>query len=117
MTELAQLHCQPRHGEADRLPSSESHRLLAKVPQWALSEDGLSIARSYRFPDFLTAVAFVNVLAATAEAENHHPDVELSYGRCGVRFNTHDVAGLSLNDFICAAKTDRLYTAAGATQT
>jgi 4a-hydroxytetrahydrobiopterin dehydratase len=114
MTELAKLHCQARQGEADRLPKSETHQLLAQLPRWELSADGHAIVRNFKFPDFLTAVAFVNVLAAMAEAENHHPDLELGYGRCGVRFNTHDVGGLSLNDFICAAKTDGLYAASGA---
>lgn len=113
MTELAQLHCQPRHGDADRLPKSEVHRLLGEVPDWNLTTDGHCIHRSYRFPDFVEAVAFVNAVAQMAEAENHHPDIELSYGRCTVRFNTHDVGGLSLNDFICAALSDRYYLSAG----
>lgn len=114
MTELAEMHCQPRHGDGDRLPKSEVHRLLGDVPHWSLAEDGHAIHRSYHFPDFVQAVALVNAVAEMAEAENHHPDIELSYGRCSVRFNTHDVGGLSLNDFICAAMTDRLYAATGA---
>jgi 4a-hydroxytetrahydrobiopterin dehydratase len=118
MSELSNMHCQPRHGDHDRLPQSEVHRLLPELAHWTLSSDGHAISRVYRFKDFVAAVAFVNALTPIIETENHHPDLELSYGRCGVRFNTHDVNGLSLNDFICAAKTDCLFeglTLAGTT--
>ena len=66
------------------------------------------IRRDFRFPDFLHALAFANALGFIAEKENHHPDLELGWGHCLVRFSTHDVGGLSLNDFISAAKTDAL---------
>lgn len=114
MTPLSDQHCVPRRGEAHRLPHSEVHHLLAELPQWSLRSDGHSISRHYKFVDFLAAVAFVNALADIAEAEDHHPDLEVGYGRCVVHFNTHDVGGLSLNDFICAAKADRLYAAQAA---
>lgn len=111
MNPLAEQHCIPRRGPAHRLPGSDVHRLLAELPQWSLSPDGHSIGRLYRFENFVAAVDFVNALTAMAESEDHHPDLEVGYGRCNVRYNTHDVGGLSLNDFICAARADRLYDA------
>lgn len=113
MTDLAEQHCVPRRGESHRLPPTEVQRLLAELPHWQLAADGQAITRQYRFAHFVAAVAFVNALTPMAEAEDHHPDLEVGYGRCTVRYNTHDVGGLSLNDFVCAAKADRLYVAAG----
>lgn len=111
MNALVDQHCTPRRGEAHRLPAAEVQRLLTGLPGWSLRADGLAIVRELRFKDFLAALAYVNALADVAEAEDHHPDLELGYGRCTVCFNTHDVGGLSLNDFICAAKAERLYAA------
>ncbi len=109
MSKLAEQHCIARRGEHHRLPQSEVHRLLAQLPQWSLAADGHSITRLFRFKDFVAAVAFVNALTPMAEAEDHHPDLEVGYGRCNVRYNTHDVGGLSLNDFICAARADQIH--------
>lgn len=111
MSQLAEQHCIPRRGESHRLPGSDVHRLLSELPQWSLAADGHAISRLYRFANFVAAVDFVNALTAMAEAEDHHPDLEVGYGRCTVRYNTHDVGGLSLNDFICAARADRIYAA------
>ena len=107
--ELALQNCVPRSGEKDRLPQSEVHRLLAQLPQWNLDTDGHTIVRTFRFANFLAAIAYVNALAEIAEAQDHHPDLDVGYGRCGVHFSTHDVGGLSLNDFICAAKAEQLF--------
>ncbi len=109
MNDLVSQSCVARSGEKDRLPRSEVHRLLISLPHWSLAGDGQAITRTYRFANFVQAIAYVNGLAQIAEAQDHHPDLEVGYGRCGVRFNTHDVAGLSLNDFICAAKAEHLF--------
>lgn len=109
MSKLAEQDCIPRRGEAHRLAHSEVHRMLSDLPQWSLATDGHAIARLFRFKDFVAAVAFVNALSEMAEAQDHHPDLEVGYGRCTVRYNTHDVGGLSLNDFICAARADQVY--------
>ena len=82
------------------------HQHLTQVQGWAL-KDG-AIEKTYRFADFHRTIAFVNALAWIANAEDHHPDLQLSYGHCTVRFNTHSVNGISINDFICAAKVDAL---------
>ena len=79
---------------------------LARVPGWVLS-DG-AIEKIYRFGNFHETMAFVNALAWIAHAEDHHPDLAVGYNRCTVRFNTHSVGGISINDFICAAKVDAL---------
>lgn len=82
----------------------QSH--LSQAPGWALT-DG-AIQKRYEFADYHHTMAFVNALAWVAHAEDHHPDLLVSYSRCTVRFNTHSVGGISINDFICAAKVDAL---------
>ncbi|MDP1533958.1 MAG: 4a-hydroxytetrahydrobiopterin dehydratase [Rubrivivax sp.] len=79
---------------------------LAAAPGWELVDH--AIQKSCEFTDFHRTMAFVNALAWIAHAEDHHPDLRVSYGRCTVRFNTHSVGGISINDFICAAKVDAL---------
>ncbi|MDE2145871.1 MAG: 4a-hydroxytetrahydrobiopterin dehydratase [Burkholderiales bacterium] len=79
---------------------------LAQVPGWALVQG--AIQKHYGFSDYHRTMAFVNALAWIAHAEDHHPDLQVSYGGCTVRFSTHSVGGLSINDFICAAKVDAL---------
>ena len=82
----------------------QSH--LSQAPGWTLT-DG-AIQKRYEFADYHHTMAFVNALAWVAHAEDHHPDLLVSYSRCTVRFNTHSVGGISINDFICAAKVDAL---------
>jgi 4a-hydroxytetrahydrobiopterin dehydratase len=106
--ELAEMHCRPRRGAEQALSVGEINELAALLPEWALSDDRKAISRSVRFKNFHETMAFVNALAWIAHAEDHHPDMEVGYGHCLMRFSTHDVGGLSLNDFICAARVDRL---------
>lgn len=73
--------------------------------------DGAAIERSYEFPDFRATMAFVNAVAEMADAQDHHPELTVTYARCRVRFDTHSVGGVSINDFICGARTDALYAA------
>ena len=103
--DLAQLRCRPLEGQpALDIDAIASH--LARVPGWALAAG--AIERRYTFKDFHHTMAFVNALAWIAQTEDHHPDLAVSYGACTVRFNTHSVGGISINDFICAAKVDAL---------
>lgn len=76
---------------------------------WKLIDGALE--KSYSFANFHETMAFVNALAWIAHREDHHPDLSLSYGRCTVRFNTHDVNGISASDFHCAAAVDALQKA------
>jgi 4a-hydroxytetrahydrobiopterin dehydratase len=104
--ELRAAKCAPLKGKQHALDDAHARELAALLPAWQLG-DG-QISRQFRFADFAQALAFVNALGWIAEQQNHHPDLELGWGRCSVRFSTHDVGGLSMNDFICAAKADTL---------
>jgi 4a-hydroxytetrahydrobiopterin dehydratase len=67
-----------------------------------------SLEKTYGFKNYYETIAFVNAVAFIANAEDHHPDLALSYNKCTVRFNTHDVQGISVSDFFCASKVDAL---------
>lgn len=105
---LAQAHCLPRHGDDHRLGEARVRELLSQLPAWELAEHGHALSRTFTFADYYRTMSFVNALAHVANAENHHPDLSVHYDRCVVRWSTHDVGGLSENDFICAAKADLL---------
>ena len=105
---LAQARCAPRRGSEHRLTEASIRELMPQVPEWALVENGHALSRTFAFKDYYRTMSFVNALAHVANAENHHPDLSVHYDRCVVRFSTHDVGGLSENDFICAAKADTL---------
>ncbi len=105
---LAAAHCKPRKGAEHALSRNEATQTLLLLPGWAISDDNAFISKDFRFPDFHRTMAFVNAIAYIAHAEDHHPDMEIGYGHCLIRFNTHDVGGLSENDFICAAKVEAL---------
>ena len=107
-TPLEQQHCRPLHGPEHRLDADTVQRLLAALPGWRVLEDGQSIGKTVPFPDYYRTLAFVNALAFIAHGEDHHPDLGVHYNRCEIRFSTHDVGGLSINDFICAAKAEAL---------
>jgi 4a-hydroxytetrahydrobiopterin dehydratase len=83
---------------------------LVKIEGWKLHGDGADVAieKTYRFDNFLKTMAFVNALAFIAEQHDHHPELLVTYGSCSVRFNTHDVHGVSHSDFECAALVDAL---------
>ena len=100
--------CQPLTKEATCLNKSESQELVALLPDWTLSRDGDSISREYQFKNYYETLSFLNAAAWIAHQEDHHPDILLTYHHCTITYSTHSVAGLSLNDFICAAKTDNL---------
>jgi 4a-hydroxytetrahydrobiopterin dehydratase len=105
MSELKHQHCKPLEGQPP-MDAVQIDARLAQTPGWAL-KDG-AIERRYDFRNFHETMAFVNALAWIAHREDHHPDLAVSYSRCVVRFNTHSVGGISINDFICAAKVDAL---------
>jgi 4a-hydroxytetrahydrobiopterin dehydratase len=77
---------------------------------WMLDGDGANVAiqKTYAFANYLETISFVNAVAFIAERHDHHPDMSVHYGKCVVRFNTHDVHGISLTDFECAAEVDAL---------
>ncbi len=106
MPSLADRTCVPcRHGDPP-LASDRATDLLREIPDWSIVA-GRTLHREFRFPDFARALAFVNEVGALAEAANHHPDVRLSWGKVSLDLSTHDVGGLSENDFVLAARIDR----------
>jgi 4a-hydroxytetrahydrobiopterin dehydratase len=99
--------------ETSRLGSEDARTLMEALDgDWSMSDDAGQIQRTFRFKNYYQTIAFVNALAWIAHQQDHHPDLEVAYNRCVVRFSTHSVGGLSENDFICAARTDLLVPAA-----
>jgi len=106
---LTEKKCKPCEGGVPPLSNAAAAELMKALHSgWVISDDGKSISRSFRFEHFTQTMGFVNALAWVAESEDHHPNMEVGFGDCVVRWNTHAIDGLSENDFICAAKTDRL---------
>jgi 4a-hydroxytetrahydrobiopterin dehydratase len=97
--------------KAAKLDPQRIAGLLAEVPGYALDDQHLVISKQYEFADFYETIAFVNALAYIANQADHHPDLEVSYGKCKVSFSTHDAGGLTENDFICAARVNALLRA------
>jgi 4a-hydroxytetrahydrobiopterin dehydratase len=91
------------------LSAAKAQELMRQLaPEWQLAADARSIRRELKFRDFYRTMSFVNALAHVANIEDHHPDLEVGYNYCRVRFTTHAIGGLSENDFICAAKSDQI---------
>lgn len=105
--QLLALHCAPAK---DALDPAEAARLLALLPGWRIEQGKL--CRSFGFRNYYETMAFANALAYLTHAEDHHPEMTITYKNCLLRYDTHSVnqgqGGLSLNDFICAAKADAL---------
>ncbi len=105
---LSAKHCIPCRGGTPPLTGEELRALAGQIPGWEVVEEH-HLTAAFRFPDFAQALAFVNRVGAVAEAEGHHPDLELAWGRVGVKVWTHKINGLTENDFILAAKINDLY--------
>lgn len=107
-TELAAMKCVPCRGGVPRMEQPEIDRWLTRLGgDWKVVDDH-HLENEYRFPDFKSALELVNRIGAIAEAEGHHPDLELAWGRVGVRIYTHKIDGLTESDFVLAAKIDAL---------
>ncbi len=105
--QLADKQCIPCRGGVPPLPQDEAERLLAELdPAWTLNADG-HLERALPFGNFVMAMEFANRIGAIAEAENHHPDLHVGWGRCTVEIWTHKISGLTESDFYFAAKVDR----------
>jgi 4a-hydroxytetrahydrobiopterin dehydratase len=110
MTDLAARHCRPCEG-GKPLAAEQIQTLLPEAEGWSLDPSNQSISRKYSFENFYETMAFVNAVAWVAHRENHHPDLEVSYRFCRVRYSTHAIGGLSENDFISAARVNQLLAA------
>jgi 4a-hydroxytetrahydrobiopterin dehydratase len=100
---LAAAHCGPG---APKLADADLATHLATLPGWARQGDRLE--KSFGFANYHETIGFVNALAWIANREDHHPDLTVGYNRCTVAWSTHDAGGITQNDVVCAAKTDRL---------
>jgi 4a-hydroxytetrahydrobiopterin dehydratase len=109
MSDLASRKCKPCEGGTAPLSADEAQQIMGQLaPGWQLVEDGHALRRELSFKDFYRTMGFVNAVAYIANLEDHHPDLEVGYNYCRIRYSTHSVGGLSENDFICAAKIDQL---------
>lgn len=106
MKDLARQHCLPSRSTDIALDQAHAHALLGG--RWALNADATAIGCDFDFKNFHRTMEFVNAVAWIAHREDHHPDLHVSYQHCRVVYSTHSIGGLSLNDFICAAKIDDL---------
>ncbi len=90
----------------NKLNAQEIAQRLAQVPGWELRGD--QIVKTFEFKNYYETMAFVNATAWVSHREDHHPDIELGYNKCSIRYSTHSVGGLSDSDFACAGKIERL---------
>ena len=111
MNKLEQMHCSSVTANTPRLDDREVSENKSQLPEWRVFEnDGeLRLERVFKFKDFNQAVTFTNRVAEIANEEDHHPALLTEWGKVTISWWTHKIRGLSLNDFIMAAKTDKLY--------
>jgi 4a-hydroxytetrahydrobiopterin dehydratase len=107
MSELARQHCEPCEKGTPPLGEQEAAALASDIPGWE-RDSNRTLKREFGFKDFRDAFGFVARVALVAEAEGHHPDIELGWGRAGIELTTHAASGLTKNDFVMAAKINRL---------
>lgn len=105
---LSSGHCVPCEGGTLPISKTSAEILIKNISNWNMSNDSLFIYKEYKFPEFKTALDFVNKVGELAESEGHHPDIELGWGRVKITLSTHAIGGLSGNDFILAAKIDKI---------
>jgi len=111
-TELLALKC--KHAE-NALTKTEVADYLKAIPGWNETdgEANKRIVKNFKFKNYYETLAFINAIAYVIHAEDHHPEITLTYNNCLIKFDTHSVnggkGGLSENDFICAAKVDAIY--------
>jgi len=103
---LIEQKCKPIQPNTPPLGSKEAESLVLEIPSWTLGEK--EIRREFRFRDFREAMRFTNDVAAIVNEQDHHPDILISYNKVKLTFSTHKINGLSMNDFIMAAKIDLL---------
>lgn len=106
--DLAAQKCVPCEGDTIPLTRDAAEKMLKDIQGWMLWPDASIISRSFKFKDFKGAFAFAAKIADLADEEGHHPDLLISWGRVEVELSTHSIGGLSENDFILAAKIDKI---------
>jgi 4a-hydroxytetrahydrobiopterin dehydratase len=110
LTKLSEKHCVPCRGGVPPLQGEQLIPYAQQLPDWKIIEEH-HLGKSFLFPDFKAGLDFVNRLGAVAEAEGHHPDLCLAWGKVDVQIYTHKIRGLTESDFVMAAKVDEVYFA------
>jgi 4a-hydroxytetrahydrobiopterin dehydratase len=106
--DLGDRKCTPCEGGTVALDEAASRQFLRSLSGWTLA--GATIEKTFHFRNHHETMAFANAVAWISHRENHHPELTIGYADCRVRYWTHAIGGLSENDFICAAKVERLFT-------
>ncbi len=106
ISDLLHKRCKPCQKGSPALEANEISEMIGGLHGW--ESDGEEIKKTFKFENYYQTMAFVNAVAWVSHREDHHPDLEVGYNRCVVRYSTHAVNGLSENDFICAAKVEAL---------
>ncbi len=106
MSGLLSKKCVPCNEDLPPLKKSEAEEYLKEVPEWNLRDNSKKIVREFKFSSFKDAIKFVDTVAKIAEQEGHHPDIHINYKKVNLELTTHNIGGLSENDFIIAAKID-----------
>lgn len=113
MNDLSKQTCVPCQGGVPKMAGEELREYSAKLADWKVVDEH-HLEREFPFPDFVTALAYVNRIGELSEEQNHHPDIFLSWGVVRITVWTHKSDGLTANDFIYAAKCDELYASQSA---
>ena len=103
---LTEKKCKPCEGGVPAMSKEQADELLKQVPTWTIKD--WKVTKEFKFKNFVEAMEFVNKVAEIAESEGHHPDISISYSKVIIETWTHAINGLSENDFILAAKIDKI---------
>jgi 4a-hydroxytetrahydrobiopterin dehydratase len=106
--DLTQKKCVACEGDVPPLNPIEAEVLLKQIPGWELRDESKMLSRTFKFKNFAEALSFTNKIGGIAEAEGHHPDLQMGWGYVTINLTTHAIKGLSENDFIVAAKVNTL---------
>ena len=105
---LYQKKCSACSGETPKLSESQIEQLLKQIKEWQLSDNLQWLYKEFKFKNFQQTLDFVNQISKIAEEENHHPNINFTWGYCKISIQTHKIKGLCENDFILAAKIDQI---------
>lgn len=108
MPDFVLQHCVPCDADTPPLSLDDAKGILEYIKGWVIESEGRNISREFVFQDFSAALAFVNQVGAIAEEEGHHPDICIWWNKVRLELATHEIGGLSTNDFIIAAKVNNL---------
>ena len=110
MSDLSDKKCEACTIDAPLVNSDDYPELLEELDDWSIEEESINkLVKTYNFANYADSVSFTNKIADLAEAEDHHPKIVLQWGSVELEWWSHKIKGLHLNDFICAAKSDKIF--------